>query len=162
MNKVYRVVSDEAYNELGRAEYGYLLIPNSIIAFKIIEQDLDSEPVKSILQKFYENPVWQEKIYKKNKKHLYESIGLKYSKGKPVMTKKFTTMLKSWRIEIDPDDEQLPYALSFRCLDYHDQTTYYGKNILDKYCPDEIKLLLERGIIEEVDVDDEGRYLVCQ
>ena len=156
MSIMYKLKNDDLFNELGKN--GYDLIPGTIIAFKIIEQDLDSDPVKYLLNRYYENPKWHEKIYVPNAKELVKTIGLKYKDGKPIMSKKFTQMLKSWRIEIDPNDEEYPNFLCFRSMDFHETLAYYGKQVLDKYCPDEIKTLLEKGLIEEVDVN-EGRYM---
>lgn len=154
----YRLKDDlESMNEL--AKLGYDLIPNTIIAFKIIEQDLDSEPVKYLMERYYTNSVWKEKIYNPNKEEFLKTIGLKYRNEKPIMSKKFVQMLKSWRIEIDPQDVDYPLFLSFRSMDFHETLTYYGKAILDKYCSEEIKLLLEKGLIEEVVIDNEGGHL---
>lgn len=153
----YKLKTEEMMNEL--AKNGYDLIPNTVIAFKIIEQDLDSDLVKHLLNTYYENKRWQETFYKKNKEEFFKTIGLEYKKGKPVMSEKFTTMLKSWRIEVDPYDSEFPYFLSFRSMDFHDIHTFYQKDLLDKYFGEEIKSLLEKGIIEEVGLEDEGGYM---
>ena len=137
----YKLKEEEMLNEL--AKLGYDLIHHTIIAFKIIEQDLDSEPVKYLLARYYENDNWKEKVYKPHKKEIFDSIGLEYKKGKPVMSEKFVEMLKSWRIEIDPNDSEFPCFLCFRSMDFHETLAYYGKAILDKYCGEEIKSLLE-------------------
>ena len=151
---VYRLKEDVDYNSL--AEHGYDVVPyelGSMVFFKIIPQDLSGIAVNSMLNNFYTNPKWKEKYYTgKTKKILKNNLGLEYDKeGNIKFNEKFETMLKSWKIEINSEDNWL----GFSNMDSFDQNVYYGKSILDQCCGEEIQNLLEKGIIEEVDVSYE-------
>ena len=145
---VYRLKEDVDYNKL--ADLGYDVIPyelGAMVFFKIVPQDLEGDAVQRMLQNFYLNPKWKEKYYTgKNKKILKNNIGLEYDKdGNIKYNEKFETMLKSWRIEINTEDNWL----GFCNMDSFDQSVFCGKAVLDKYCKEEIETLKKEDLIEE-------------
>ena len=148
---VYRLKEDTDYNKL--ADFGFDVIPyelGAMVFFKIVPQDLAGEAVNQMLNNFYLNPKWKERYYTgKNKKILKNNLGLEYDKdGNIKFNEKFETMLKSWRIEINTEDNWL----GFCNMDSFDQSIYCGKNILDKFCTEEIEKLKEADLIEEFEV----------
>ena len=148
---VYKLKEDIEYNKL--AELGFDVIPyelGTMVFFKIVPQDLNGDAVKQMLDNFYLNPRWKEIYYTgKNKKILKNNLGLEYDKeGNIKYNEKFETMLKSWRIEINTEDNWL----GFCNMDSFDQSIYCGKNILDKYCKEEIKALRQADLIEEYEL----------
>ncbi len=153
MDIVYKLVEDVDLNEF--AKRGYDLIPQTFTLVKIIKQPDDGEAVKYLLYRYYTNKDWIDQIYNKNKKEIQNTIGLRYyANGDIRYTKKLKTILTDWRIEIDVNDGGW---LGFASLDPFDRLVYYGKGILDKYCNDEVKELLELGLIEEIEVDGNER-----
>jgi hypothetical protein len=155
METIYKLVEDVDLNEF--AKRGYDLLPNTLTMVKIIEQPEDGEAVKYLLYKYYTNKDWIEQIYNKNKKEIKDTIGLRYYENGDIRyTKKLRTILTNWRIEIDAADGGW---LGFASLDPFDRLVYYGKGILDKYCKQEVDELLELGLIEEVEVNNEGGHL---
>ena len=98
----------------------------------------------------YSNLEWKEKFYDKHKDRIKEAIGLKYNrKGEVVLTKKFKEFLANWRIQIDFDDRWI----GFTSADPFDHNVYYAKQVLDNYCGDVIKDLLEKELIEVIEVE---------
>ncbi len=148
-NKVYKVKPFTDINKFAQA--GYDIFDNSLIIFKFIPQAMDSQPVQYMVN-MYNNPEWQKKFYiDKNKKILREQ-GIRIKDGKVVVNKKLKDLVTNWRIEIDYSSEEK--WLGFTSLDFNDQTSFYGKQYLDAYCAEEIKDLLEKGLIEETEVDE--------
>lgn len=155
MEVIYKLVEDCDLNKF--AVRGYDLLPNTVTLVKIIEQPEKGEAVQYLLHKYYTNKDWIEQIYNKNKKEIKDTIGLRYyENGEIRYTKKLKTVLTNWRIEIDVTDGGW---LGFASLDPFDRLVYYGKGILDKYCNEEIQALLNEGLIEEVEIDNEGGHL---
>lgn len=160
-NVIYKLKEDIDLNLL--MELDYDLIPGSHrveeidgeatlvggVFVKIVPQDIESDPVKGSLNGIYNNPNWKEQIYKKNPAKFFKVLGLRYNKkGEAVLTKKFKTVITSWRLQIDTDDGWV----GFTSADKFDQEIFYHKSILDKYCGEHIEALKEKGIIEEYEV----------
>ena len=157
MAKIYRLKEDVDLNEFAKRGYDY--IPQTLSLVKIIKQPENGEAViKLLLEKFYLNKDWIEKVYNGNKKEIQNAIGLRYyQNGDIKYTKKLKMVLTDWRIEIE---EQGDRWLAFKSLDPFDFYSYYGKDILDEFCKKEIDELLELGLIEEYEVSaNEGGYL---
>lgn len=149
---VYKLKSDIDLNELAKLDYDVATTPDgNIVFFKIVPQDVDGELVKMQLEQVYENPKWISMFYKKHRKELRSKLGLSYKNDKAIMTNKFKEVLTNWRIQIEPSDDGW---IGFKSYDRFDNTFFYGKNVLDKYCGEEIKKLKESELIEEFDATD--------
>jgi hypothetical protein len=153
--QVYRIKEGTDLNKF--AEMGYDIIPSELpLLVKIIPQDFDGELCQGSLQNIYNDPVWRSKVYSWHKKEMEQTLGLKYRRGKIVMTEQFKHVLTDWRIQIEPFTDGW---LGFASMDPYDHNVYYAHNHLEQYCADEIKALLEADMIEliEVEQDDENK-----
>lgn len=155
MNTVYRVKENVDINEFGKI--GYDLIPNGgRTIIKIIEQPIDGELAHKMLEQMYENQQWKDLFYKKHKQALRDTLGLRYNKrtGKAILNEKFSNVLTKWYITIDLDVDDDRW-IGFRSLDKFDTSVFYSaKEVLDKYCAEEIKMLKEKDFIEEIEVGE--------
>lgn len=151
-NKIYKIKDSTDLNEFGRLGYD-IVSGESATLIKFIPQPIDGKLAKDALQYIYENPEWKEKVYNKHKKMFRTDLGLRYNReGKAILSKMFTEILTKWRIQIEvgPTDDKW---IGFTSSDRFDHTVFYGKQILDTYCSEEIQSLLEKGLIEEIEVD---------
>lgn len=148
-NLIYKVKDNIDINEFGKI--GYDIFPQSNdIVFKFVPQPLEGEVVQGSLNGIYNNQKWIKQFYNANKKRVKEAIGLKYNKkGEAVLTKRFVEVLTNWRIQIDFEDRWV----GFKSLDPFDNQVFYAKQVLDLYCEEEIKFLLEKGVIETIEVE---------
>lgn len=150
-NTVYKIKNDIDINEFGKI--GYDIMPNSsYTVFKFVEQPIDGKLAQDALQYIYENPSWKEKIYKKNKSAIRETLGLRFNRrtGKAIINEKFKNVLIMWRIEIEMNGDRW---VGFTSLDQFDSNVFYGKQVIDEYCKQEIELLKEKGFVEEIEVE---------
>lgn len=149
---VYRVKEGVDLNKF--ADKGYDIIPaENPILVKIIPQDFDGELVQGTLKNIYNNGEWRAKIYAKHKDIISEQLGLKYKRGKAIISDRFKHVLTDWRIQIEPFTDGW---LGFASMDVFDKNVYYASNHLEKYCADELKDLLDSDMIELIEVEQEN------
>lgn len=149
MNSVYKL--KENYNEDSLLGLGFTKLPGTNVFAKIVEQEMDSEPVKALLTNYYNNPVWIEKFYNQNKKLFKKELDLKYNKkGEIIMTEKFKKIISSWVVQINSDDEGW---VGFTPYDKNDRHVFYNKDILYKFCNKTIMDLFLLELIEEIEVE---------
>lgn len=147
---IYKLKENIDLNKLGELHFDVLPGKSDLILFKIVTQDFDSEIVQHTLTRLYKNRDWIEQIYNKNKDYLKDYLSLEYDKDYNIIyNSKFKEMICSWRIQIDKADCDW---LGFTSMDFNDTTTFYNKNILDKFCKEEIELLKQNDLIEEYEV----------
>lgn len=148
---IYRVKEDVDLNEFAKLDWH--VIPGESISFiKIVEQPVDGDLYNLLLNNFYKNEKWKERVYKKYKKNIVEAIGLKYNKNGIIKyNEKLEMALVSWRLEFSPSEN---YWLGLKSADPFDRNYYYSKIILDKYCSEDIAKLKELGLIEEIEVEE--------
>lgn len=150
-NTIYKVKDETDINEFGKI--GYDMMPdNPYTIFKFIEQPLDGKLAQDALKYIYENPSWKEKIYKKHKDAIRSTLGLRFNRrtGKAIINDKFKNILTMWRIEIEMNGDRW---VGFTSLDQFDSNVFYGKQVLNEYCKEEIESLKEKGFIEEIEVE---------
>lgn len=154
MGKVYKIKDDTDINEFGKMGYDIIACQDGTYELiKVIHQPIDGDLVKQYLDNYYNNPKWIEEIYKKNKKVVSKRLGLKYDKesGKAIISKTFYDILTAWRIQINPKEDGW---IGFASMDPFDRKVYYGKGVLDKYCPAEIDILKNKELIEVIEVEE--------
>ena len=153
MAKIYRFKEDTDFNEI--AKIGWDVMPKSdanLTFFKFLEQPKDSELYNSLLNNYYKNEEWIKRVYNKNKKEIINAIGLKYNKnGIMKMNEKIEMVLTMWRLETEAADD---FWICLKSADPFDRHHYYNKEVIDKYCAEEIKKLNELGLIEEIEVEE--------
>ena len=148
-NLIYKVKDDIDINVFGRIDFDLFPETNNVI-FKVVPQDIESDIVQGTLRGIYANQEWRTKFYDKYKSRIKEVIGLKYNKrGEPILNEKFKNVLFNWRIQIDFDDRWI----GFTSADPFDHNIYYAKQVLDTYCETVIKDLLEKDLIETIEVE---------
>lgn len=148
---VYRIKEGVDLNKFGERDYEILPSENPIL-IKVIPQDIDGELCQGTLNNIYNNGEWRAKIYAKHKDTISQALDLTYKRGKAVLTDKFKRVLTDWRIQIEPFTDGW---IGFASMDVFDKNVYYASNILEKYCADEIKALLDADMIELVPVEQE-------
>lgn len=148
---IYRLKKDVDLNKLGELGWDIAPCQNGMIFMKYSVQPLDSDLPNQLLNAYYKNPFWIEKFYKKNKKRFKEKIDLRYDrKGNIMKSKHFEKTLTHWVIEIEEYEE------GWICISPYDdfcKNSFYGKQVLDKYCTEDIKKLKEADLIEEFEVE---------
>ena len=145
---IYKVKDNININDFGKIGYDIFPQTNDVV-FKFIPQPLDGEVVQGSLNGIYNNPEWRTKFYNPNKKRVKESIGLKYNRrGEAILNKRFVEVLTNWRVQIDFEDRWV----GFKSLDPFDNQIFYAKDVLDRYCGEEIKFLLDKGVLETAEV----------
>lgn len=133
-------------------DYGYNVSMNSDIIIKMIEQPLDGEATEFLLKTYYQNPEWKSTFYEEHKKIFKKNYDLRYNKdGTIKMTPTMEQLLKTWILQIELEDGWVGFTHS----DMFNKTVYYGKKVIDKYCHQDVFLLLSKGIIEEYEVPEE-------
>lgn len=148
---VYRIKEGTDLNKF--AEMGYDIIPAELpLLVKIIPQDFDGELCQGSLQNIYNNSEWKTRIYNWHKKEMEQTLGLKYKRGKAVISDQFRHVLTDWRIQIEPFGDGW---LGFASMDAYDKNIYYASRHLNQYCADEIKALLDADMIELIEVEQE-------
>lgn len=148
---VYRVKEGVDLNKFNDMDYDLIPSENPVLV-KIIPQDFDGELVQGNLKHIYNDGTWRSKIYAKNEKLISTRLGLKYKRGKAVITDQFRHVLTDWRIQIEPFVDGW---VGFASLDPFDHNVYYASAHLDKYCAEEIKKLLDADMIELIEVEQE-------
>lgn len=148
---VYRIKEGVDLNKFGERDYEILPSENPIL-IKVIPQDIDGELCQGTLNNIYNNGEWRAKIYAKHKDTISQALDLTYKRGKAVLTDKFKRVLTDWRIQIEPFTDGW---IGFASMDVFDKNVYYASNILEKYCADEIKALLDADMIELIPVEQE-------
>ena len=151
MANVYKVKENIDLNEF--AKLGYDVTPGEhLILFKFIPQNIDGEAVRFLMDTYYNNKQWKKHFYDKNRKEFIKKMNLRYDKktGEIIMNDTFEMVLTNWRIEIDTDEDGW---VGFKPLDPFNTNIYYGCGILDKFCGEEIKILLEKELIDKIEVD---------
>ena len=145
MDKVYRLKDNIEFQTL--LDNGFFN-KRGYNFFKIVP---GCEELKQfLLERYYLNKEWIEKMYIPNKQNLVKTIGLRYKKdGSIRKNKKIEFILNNWQVEACEEDD---FWLGFSSLDLHDTYTYYNKNLFDKYFPEEIALLNKLNLIEEYEV----------
>ena len=147
-NLIYKVKDNVEINSFSK---DFDLFPGTDnVIFKIVPQPLESEIVQGTLKGIYNNPNWRTQFYDKFKDRIKNATGLKYNKrGEAIMNDKFVATLTNWRIQIDFDDGWI----GFTSADLFDQNIYYNKSVLDKFCEEIIQDLLQKDLIEIIEVE---------
>ena len=152
-NKIYRLKEDIDLNKLAELDWEVTQCNGGLVFLKFAVQPLDGHLTKELLNAYYNNPNWIKNFYQKNKKYYTEKLDLRYDKkGNIKKSKHFEKTLTHWIIEIEH------YDLGWLCISPYDEcnkNAFYGKDILDKYCAEEIEKLKEFDLIEEIEVGDE-------
>lgn len=155
---VYKLKDDVDVNKFG--ELGYDIVPlpdSSVVLIKLVPQDFNSDLVQGSLAGIYNNPDFINRIYTPNKKTFVDGCGLTYDKnGKAKLTKKFVSMLTTWRIQIEPFGDKW---IGFSSMDPYDSRIYYASRHLEQYCTEDMKLLKDNDLIERIlvqEADDEN------
>jgi len=153
MNKIYKLKDGIDIKDcLILEEYGFDIEPISELITIAVPQPFDGSAVDFLLTKIYANPQWKKEFYDKNRKMFKQEYDLKFDKaGHIVITDKFKEILTTWFLIIELDNGWV----GFTHCDKRNQMVYYGKKVLDDYCPREIFHLLDLGLIEEAEVEEE-------
>lgn len=152
-------------------EIGFELLPdvvcgikdNDFIWYKIVKQPEDGECVKTLIN-FYNSiadRICEDKFVRKA--HANMGIRFRRKKGKYylLVTPELREMFSAWRIEINlqEDDANVYFTISDGNMPrFHD-----ADHVMDKYCKEDIDLLVLNDIIEKVQINivqKEGEKIV--
>lgn len=146
--EVYRVIPGLKLKRLVNQNFKYFQKPVPVL-LKDVKQPIKSDLCKFIMETNYCNPNWIKNVYKKHRFIIWRKIGLRYRQGMPLLTEKFKKTLTTWNIYIEPYEDAWVGIKSSDCFNYF---VIYSKDIMDKYFPEEVKLLKDAGLIEVVQV----------
>lgn len=141
MDKIYKYTGNGEQLE----KFGFITENNKFYVKEVVF-DLEEDISKSML-KFYNDPKWKKEIYNKNKKVIYDTIGLKYDrKGNIIMSEKLKLILTTWLLEIDLEDG----FIGFTSGDPFDRDVFYNCRNLNQYCSKELEEMKDFIQIVEV------------
>lgn len=166
MEKGYIAANKDVMN-FSPIELGFTLINPAKTGGKYIvvrpyKISLESEPTKQLI-KFYNSKKWQKSTigldYTQNNqfKKYYDNIGIKFVPD--LKTKRWkldeedsTTveLLCTWMYQVDFSNGG---EVSVSPFDRLYPLSFFGKNQIDEYAKDISDMLLEKGLIKEVDID---------
>lgn len=149
MEKVYKIKDEFTKDDLVDLGFEEINSADHEIYVKVLRQPLESELPQSIINGFYNNPNWKEKIYKPNRVLLEKAMKLYYDDdGKVIINKDIEDIVCEWRIQVDLIDDRW---LGFTSGDPFDREVFYSTKVLDRYCGDEIQNMLQYIDVIEVD-----------
>lgn len=136
------------------ADLGFEFLPadlygmeQKIIMYKIEEQPKDGQCVQQLID-FY-NHIADNVILDKKARKAHALMGIKFRKksGKLrlVVTDELREMFSLWRLEINLEDGDVYFTIS----DGNMPSFYDAELVLDKFCGEDIKKLIENGLIEK-------------
>lgn len=150
-NIIYKLKDDIDLNKLEELGWDVAPCENGMIFVKFSVQPLDGELSKQLLDAYYNNPVWVKNFYNKKKKEIIKKLDLRYDKKGNIMpSKHFEKVLTHWIMEIENYDLNW---ISITPYDDFCKNNFYGKQVLDKYCAEDIKKLKELDLIEEIEIE---------
>lgn len=152
MAQIYRIKEGKEWADLQPLGYEVSNVFSSVLFTKEVPQDFDGELCQARLNNIYRNPEWRTKIYDPHRKTIRNTIGLKYRKGKVVLSEQLKSVITGWMVLIDMSDGWV----GFKSGDPFDQRVYYATVHLDTYCADEIKALQDADLIEVIEVQEEA------
>lgn len=127
------------------------------VYYKIIEFDKKSEPVNYLFN-VYNSENWQKSIYfGQDMKDAYKEIGIKFRKVNDkgnlriIKNEEAYKFLCNWFLKINFNEENVWLCLTPSDLSIPE---FYNADIIDRYCKEQIKDLLDFNIIEKVYVKD--------
>ncbi len=158
---VYKV---KAKSKMKLRNLGFKTLPKKIsynrhVLYKVVPQPVDGDCVNGLFNR-YNNEKWQKTFLTKESIENYKNIGMEFEElyledGTKHMilvdTPEVREMFSMWRLEVDYNDDEGLY-LSFTIGDGTIPSFYNAEKVLDKYCPNEIKELLEKELIEKEEV----------
>lgn len=145
-----------------KTQYNFDRLPESIsgnskILFKIVKVDFDSDPSKLVLD-ILNDPKYLKFLdaqgIKLSDEFKYETIYDEDGKEKNslIITDYVKEFCTTWRVEFEYCDRILEFTTGNMSFPY----AFISKRILDKFCSEQIKDLIEDKIIEEVEYSNEG------
>ena len=161
MNNTYIYQTKENVDVEKLKEIGFELLPeevcgiknNDFIYYKIVKQPEDGECVNTLIG-FY-NFIADNICGNKFARKAHANMGIKFraKKGKHhlVVTPELREMFSAWRIEINlqEDDANVYFTISDGNMPrFHD-----AEHVMEKYCKEDIDLLVLNNIIEKVQIN---------
>lgn len=127
-------------------------VEDNIALIKLIVLDLECDLVKELLYNYFQNPEWIEKVYKKNKRLVKNTTGVRYDKYNNIITSEdFENHIRTWFLQIDLESKIV-------VLGYNSGVASFIVNVkeaLDVFIKEEIDKLKEYDLIEEFDYENE-------
>ena len=165
MNYIYKVKEginvEEAIEKLKELEYDLLpyelhrLPDNDRIYFKVIEQPKTGECVNTLVNHY--NMVAEKICSDKTLRKLHAEIGIKFRKKgnihKLIITDELREMFSYWRLEINFYEPV--FNVYFTISDGSFPRFFDAEKVIEKYCKEEIELLLLNDIVEKIEAPEE-------
>lgn len=163
MIRVYQAKWEKTVQDF--LDAGYDLMPEDIVqkenvVFKIMKMPLDGESVKMVLN-IYNDPNWQQEyLTMPHAMEAFNELGIYFdevfdeegnTKTYVRETDELLEMISTWRIEIDMDGDKV---LGFTTGDMSFPFTFENRNILDKFCKEEIDNLFSKSLIKIIEKKD--------
>lgn len=127
-------------------------VEDNIALIKLIVLDLECDLVKELLYNYFQNPEWIEKVYKKNKRLVKNTTGVRYDKYNNIITSEdFENHIRTWFLQIDLESKIV-------VLGYNSGVASFIVNVkeaLDVFIKEEIDKMKEYDLIEEFDYENE-------
>lgn len=127
-------------------------VEDNIALIKLIVLDLECDLVKELLYNYFQNPEWIEKVYKKNKRLVKNTTGVRYDKYNNIITSEdFENHIRTWFLQIDLESKIV-------VLGYNSGVASFIVNVkeaLDVFIKEEIDKLKEYDLIKEFDYENE-------
>lgn len=147
---IYKIKENVHAKDFLELENGFCVSKDGKELIKIVHQPLGGKAANFLLTTLYNNEGWKNAHYCKNKRFFKKYYDLKYDKsGNIIITERMKEILETWYLYINFEDGWVGFKSSDELI----SMVYYGKKILDDYCPREIFTLLSHNLIQQVNVD---------
>lgn len=158
MDKIYEVKQDLTSNDF--IALGYEILPfditgNDLVVAKLVKFPFEHPLPQQAINNVLNNPQWQKHIFSEEGfLDFLESIGITFEdyttengekKYYVVENDELKELVCSWRVEVNLTDEDR--WLGFTASDIFLENVYFNVKMLDYYCSEEVKELLELGYI---------------
>ena len=162
MSFIYTIINSDL-NKL--KEMGYQILPEEICEapknenyyYKEVIQPKDGVCVNGLIKMYQDSAktICENEKFRK----LHRDIGIRFRKVngeyKLIVTDTMVEMFRHWRIELDIENKEVYFTISDGAV----PSFYDAENVLDAQAPKEVKELIEAGIIEKVEIDENGNII---
>lgn len=144
-------------------ELGYDILPESLCPapqnqeyyYKMVFQDTNAGCVLWLIDFYNKNA--DRICADKQMRKVHADIGIKFRRKRNekhyylIMNKDLRTMFRAWRLEIDFEEKGVYFTIADGSL----PRFYDAENVLETYCPEEIKELVINNMIQKEEVKKE-------
>lgn len=123
--------------------------------YKTIKFNFEDEPSKSFVQTF-NSKNFAEQVLDKEAIKFLRKAGIKYDRnGKLIENDKLKEVASTWHLEIIVDGYEVTWVgFTTDLINY--PVTFYNSGLIEKYCPELLKELIDNDCVELIEVENDA------